>query len=324
MFNSLNNKEFGQFLKTLRLKLSLTQAAVRDLTGINTDTIRRIEIGQVIPRYETLALLSQVYKIDLVKKFSEHRSEITLVNIYSELDKCLHNYDVDGIRHVQNSLDENVLKSKTANKLINPIEVKQLKMYVDVLLLHFSSEMIDYNEAINKLQSALRLSIGSFSIKNFENLKYNPFELRILILYALMWSRNEHYDISNKILYFILDWISFIFPDEQIANHCLIKTHFNISYNYHMMYKYKNSLEHADLGIQTGLRLQLYAELYALYYRKFTAEYNLGIPTHLESLRKCMFFIDIIGNNYLLATYAEVTKAKYNIDIYHEFPYILT
>ena len=45
--------------------LKLTQHDVSNLTGVSVETLRRIENGRVIPKHETLDLLSPILKEDL-------------------------------------------------------------------------------------------------------------------------------------------------------------------------------------------------------------------------------------------------------------------
>lgn len=66
---------FGKELRDIRIKLGLTQNDVSGLTGINTETLRRIEGGRVMPKFETLSNLSSVYKVDLNKLFLKYRLE---------------------------------------------------------------------------------------------------------------------------------------------------------------------------------------------------------------------------------------------------------
>ena len=60
MFAVYKLDQFGEKLRSIREKSNLTQKEVRDYTGISDESIRRIEKGRVIPKYETLEILSQL------------------------------------------------------------------------------------------------------------------------------------------------------------------------------------------------------------------------------------------------------------------------
>lgn len=322
MFNNLYNEQFSLYLKDLRKKTRIPQSEITARTGLNPDTIRRIESGSVIPRYETLALLSDVYKIDLIRKFTEYRQELNMINIYSEIDRCLLNYDLSSLYDLDRKIKSEEFKNSIKSMLINPDEVLQLQNYIEVLILHFSECDVSYHDTIEKLADTLRMTITEFNITCYRKCKYNAFEIRILLLYALMWCKQDSYKISNEILTFILEWIEFIFENDVIKIKYLIKVHFNLSQNYHMMYKYSDSLRHADIGIKLGTEHKDFSELHALYYRKFTSEYNLMNASYLVSLRKCFFLLEITENKNLLTTYAKITQEKYGIDIYELFSYL--
>ncbi|KKC28553.1 helix-turn-helix protein [Caldanaerobacter subterraneus subsp. pacificus DSM 12653] len=56
---------FGEELKNIRKSLGLSQGDVSKHGFINRDTLRKIENGKVLPKQETLELLSHLYKKDL-------------------------------------------------------------------------------------------------------------------------------------------------------------------------------------------------------------------------------------------------------------------
>src|SRR5690554_5656475 len=64
---------FGEKMKEIRINLNLTQKRISELTGIDSVTIRRIENGKVIPKLDTLELLSPIYKRDLINLLLKYR-----------------------------------------------------------------------------------------------------------------------------------------------------------------------------------------------------------------------------------------------------------
>lgn len=314
MFSSIDITHFGSFLKSLRLKNKITQKYITDTTGINEDTIRRIESGAVIPKYETLAILSTVYKIDLVRKFTEIKGEQTLTSMYSKIDNALLSNGKTELIDISCKLNDQRIYDKITSTLINKYEIKQFEIYLDVLIEHFENPNSNLPLSIEKLQIALLITNPNFSSNCIDKFIYNTFEIRILILYAILWSKNQHYKLSNQILTYILEQLSFVFVDATTHLKYLIKLHFNISYNYHMMDLHNESLEHSIQGLNIGLENQLYCDLHTLYYRKFTAEYYLKKPEHLISLKKCIMHMELFDNNNLLDEYIKITKKIYNID----------
>ena len=62
-------EDFGEEIKNIRRSLKMTQRSVRERVGISENTLMKIEKGLVIPKYETLELLSLAFKLDLTAIF---------------------------------------------------------------------------------------------------------------------------------------------------------------------------------------------------------------------------------------------------------------
>ncbi|WIV11843.1 helix-turn-helix domain-containing protein [Proteiniborus sp. MB09-C3] len=66
---------FGKKLCKLRQALGFAQDEIARLSSINIQTLRRIENGKVIPKQETLELLSPIYKKDLNNLLLKYRMD---------------------------------------------------------------------------------------------------------------------------------------------------------------------------------------------------------------------------------------------------------
>ena len=86
MFVTYNLEYFGKELKKIRTRLGFSQAYVQEIVGVSIDTIRKIESGRVVPRYDTLELLSVAYKEDLLDLLKNSRSNKFLMEYHDELD----------------------------------------------------------------------------------------------------------------------------------------------------------------------------------------------------------------------------------------------
>ncbi len=65
-------KLFGEKIRDLRRNFKYTQKNIYDITGIHTDTIRRIEKGESIPSFDTFEKLSCLYSIDLYELLKKY------------------------------------------------------------------------------------------------------------------------------------------------------------------------------------------------------------------------------------------------------------
>ena len=85
-------------------KLSLTQKQVVDLALIDERTLRRMEQGKVIPKLETLEVLSVIYNTDLVSVIIESR-----ISDYSKLVQTQRNIDLKLLNEDMSNFENELL-----------------------------------------------------------------------------------------------------------------------------------------------------------------------------------------------------------------------
>ena len=313
MFISYNLVEFGDKLKSLRKELGLSQTDIQDNAGVSVDALRRIEKGEVIPRYETLELLSSIYKQDLLELLKSSRNNKLLTEYYDELDHLLAFYDDNKMK----LLEEDIRKSFTGNErstIVNPNEVIQLLLFIRGTTLHHSRISSDHKDAQNLLMDALKLTIPNFNINSFKTYNYSYIELRILLFLSILIAQGNGVKISNEILYFILDKLQNNSTSKYL-NFLVIKIYSNLAYNYHLQDNHKKVIEISNEGITYSLNNETTHRLYLLYYRKGIAEYFLKDPNYLEALYSALTTLKITNQHDLLEVYLEVMKEKYDINI---------
>ena len=104
MFNSYDLSNFGNTLKQIRENLGYSRLQVSDNSGVHIDTIRKIEQGLTIPKYETLEILSPLYKTDLLNLLCKQRYNKSLYQFYKQIDSALINDDVKTFQKVQEEI----------------------------------------------------------------------------------------------------------------------------------------------------------------------------------------------------------------------------
>lgn len=62
-------KQFGNRLKQLRRRRSITQEQLADLADLSVESISNIERGVFAPKFENLEKLAQVLKVDVKTLF---------------------------------------------------------------------------------------------------------------------------------------------------------------------------------------------------------------------------------------------------------------
>jgi transcriptional regulator with XRE-family HTH domain len=313
MFISYNLVQFGEKLKNARKELGLSQIDIQNSAGVSVDALRRIEKGEVIPRYETLELLSALYKQDLLELLKSSRNNKLLTEYFDELDGLITSYDDKKMK----ILEDDIRKSFTIDNrssIVNPNEVIQVLLYIRGANLYYSRISSDHIDAKNILLDALRLTIPNFKINEFRTYNYSYIELRILLFLSILIAQNNEVILSNEILYFILNRLQNSSTSKYLT-HLIIKIYANLSYNYHLLDNHAKVIEICDEGISYCLHQETTHVLFLLFYRKGIAEYLLKQETYITTLHSSFFLLTITNTQSLLDVYLEATKQMYNIDI---------
>lgn len=313
MFISYNLVEFGEKLKDLRKNLGLSQLEIQRKAGVSADTLRRIEKGEVIPRYETMEILSSIYREDLLTLLKNARIDKLLYEYHDKLDELITFYDEEKMMALEEEIRKN-FSSDFHESVINPDEVLQFLELIQGTSLYHSRFREDHEEAKKVLLKSLRRTWPDFTLRKYKNYKYSYIELRILLLLSILMAEKDAISLSTDILFFIRNRLENN-ATSTYHHHLIIKIYTNLCYNYHLEDNHEKVIEIADQGITYCLSLETTHGLNSLYYRKAIAEYQLGIPTYEASLQKAFFILNLTNNHSLLEVYQEVTKAQYGIDL---------
>lgn len=313
MFISYNLVQFGGKLKNARKELGLSQIDIQNSAGVSVDALRRIEKGEVIPRYETLELLSALYKQDLLELLKSSRNNKLLTEYFDELDGLITTYDDKKMK----ILEDDIRKSFTnddRSSIVNPNEVLQVLLLIRGSNLYYSRISSEHIDAKNILLDALRLTIPGFKTNEFRTYNYSYIELRILLFLSILVAQNDEVELSNEILNFILNRLQSSSTSKYLT-HLIIKIYANLSYNYHLLDNHTKVIEICDEGISYCLHQETTHVLFLLFYRKGIAEYLLKQETYVTTLHSSFFLLKITNNQNLLDVYLEATKQMYKIDI---------
>ena len=314
MFSSYNFKEFGNYLRTIRKMSNMTQLEVSKLTGIHIDSIRRIENASVIPKYETLEILSAAYKTDLMTVMSKFKTDKTINDLVSILDNVLVTYDKDKTDKINQISD--LIHNYTTQGLINISEHKQLISFITASAYYHSKEKNEIKNHIINLSKTLVLSVPNFNIDNYSLNNYQSFELSILLLIGILYKNDSELIKSNEILDFCLKQLLIKENTDNLSSQNLIvKVYYNISYNYYKMQDDLNALHYADLGICYSIEKSSFYCLALLYARKATAQLYLGIEGYLRNYKKAISLLYILDENEHAKQMRIITKEIHNINL---------
>jgi transcriptional regulator with XRE-family HTH domain len=313
LFSSYNLEPFGIELKRLRELNGLTQTDVQALCGINPDTLRRIENGYTIPKYETLEILSELYKVDLLDLLRTYRSNEKLYNYYDRLDSLICNYDIKILQDL--SVDFDAFLEDGKADLITPYTYEQFKLMIEGIGKYNNAKEEIKLESLNTFIKALKLSIHDFELENYSQFNYNIIEKRILILIALGLAVHKNFELSNNYLSMVITNMDLKSRVEYNVSLLIIKVYFQLSYNSHSLNENKKALEYSNRGIEYSIQNNLMFGLYLLYYRKAVAEYLLDDENHVDSFSKSIAILEIQTKLELATIYKDITREMYGIII---------
>lgn len=266
--------KFGLTIKGIRTQLGMTQNDVFEKIGINTETLRRMENGKVIPKFETLDLLTEVYKIDVCTIFLRHR--IDDYNSYNEI-KNLIEFKLLDLNSIDLSPELKRLDSLIANTEDNVYKniFKQLKFMCLGIIENINSNS---DTAYDYFIKSLNTTNKNLTINNYQEFYYSDFELRILMQIAIVLKRNKEFDKSIEILNFAYTNIR---EDITLKNKILL----SLASTHEELKQYNKALEYLNIIINNSLDPKTTTFLFSVYFLKGLCEYNLKIDNYKNSIR---------------------------------------
>jgi len=185
MFYTFDLVNFGILLRNIRRKSGLSQLNVKTQTGINEDTLRKLENGSVIPKYETIETLSSIYKCDLLKLLQSFRVDEHLYKYYKKMDRIISNNEFFLIDELASEFKENMKNQQVPSLLISNVELKQFEMFLYAITEYSLNDICNYKRSELILLDTLKMSINAFQIDTFEEL--NIIFSRLDYFYYMDW-----------------------------------------------------------------------------------------------------------------------------------------
>lgn len=309
MFRSLKLSQFGQHIKQIRQSAGLSQAIVADQAGLSRDTIRRIEKGEVVVRFDTLVLLSEIYKRDLLEDLRFFSDSTVLFTYYHRLDELIVSNDIETLSQLRQDFDQFTQQFETDYPIIINIK-KQFDRFLDAISALISQQ---YETSIDILVEAIRYTNPLFDLDDLTSFQYTLFEQRLLIVLAQAVSRIGAYQQSNKILHVLYKRLSKVSGVSLNEKQLLIKILINLADNYHRLENDKQVVKVAQNGINYCNEHFLIYGLHFFLYRLGIAKFHLKKPDYLLPIKQAITTLRIQQMNEMADYYVDITKQQYNI-----------
>ena len=273
-YMNFNLIPFGEVLQKTRDDLGFTLDQVSKLSGLNSETIRRIENGKVIPKFETLEFLSPIYKKDLTSMFLEYRLD-DYSYFYEIKNRLERKFDGNELDTLYIELEELNTYIKCVNNTYYKNLIKQLILLTNAII---SYKNHNNPKALHELTRAIKITTSDFSLENYNSLIYSSTEIRILMNMAFVLNRLGYKDKYQKIMEFCIDSIE---PNDLLYP----KLCHNLAGVYRRNKEFKKALEFSNKGIEACQIIGVFSGLSILYYGKGIAEYNLNKDEYIDSLK---------------------------------------
>ncbi len=314
MIASLDFKEFGKEVARIRKEARYSQKRVNQLTGISEDTVRRIEKGLVIPKYETIELLSGLYKVNLVKLLNDYRKDSRMTFLSRHFDQVLI-LPPQQRKEALKQLNREAIAYDTKAP-VNPSEVELIRILFDATARVCARTDIDYEVLIRELERAMAQTVPGFCWSEFASFRYSELEMRILLLAGLIHHRMDDHQKAIPLLEFCLEYLNFTLEEDSLASlQMKIKLCYNLSYACYKTKSDEKSLEYAELGLNLCKNHKVHYVMDLLLARKGVAQYYLKRPGYEDTFRQAIHLLKATQDEELLDYLIQSTKEAHGIDL---------
>lgn len=300
-----NLELFGKNLKELREVLKLSQKYIAEQTNIDDKTIRRIENGKVLPKLDTLEILSPIYKEDLISLILQYRLDdySAFYEIKNKIELKLDNGEQESLHSEFKGL--NILLSSTENIYYKNL-INQLLLFTEAAIIYKDNDNNDI--ALSKLLKSIKITITSFSLDNYTSFVYSSMETRILMNISFVLNRLNKKEKYLEIMEFSINSVDT--SDELYPKLC-----HNLASAYIRNEEYQKALDYSNMGIEACQKNRSFSGLNILYYGKGFAQYQLGIAEYLKSLNLSISLCKAYGQNTLKETIIDNCKEILGINL---------
>lgn len=309
MFVSYDSITFGLRIRDIRKSLRLSQQEVSEKAGINCDTLRRIEHGSVIPKFETLEVLSHFYKTNLLQILDTCKASNILMTLYDDLDYVIIKGDLETLNtlHLQMTTF-----SENENQRVEPMEVQQFTAFLEALRLSYQDTQAGKTEAISRLYRLIFVNHLNFSLDNLTSKYFTHFEYKVLLVLAVTLAETKSLIESSTLLWFLRDYMPVSRYSRQTEKQMHLKILINLAYNMHLQDHHLRARALSDEGIQFCHEHDMLYGLYFLYYRKAIANYHLE-KDYMKYFQLAFQTLAIQGLDDLAEHYKQTLVETYNI-----------
>ena len=305
----INLISFGKAIRKLREGLHLTQKDVSESSGINTETLRRIEHGRVIPRFESLDYLSVTYKKDLINLFLQYQID-EYAYFYYLKNKLEIKFDKNEFYTLDKEVEKLKLLLDSTNNLFHENIIRQLILLTEAVISYKDNK--DYNMALDNLEKAMKITIGDFNSADYKSFTYSSMEVRILMNIAFVLNRLNYKEKYLEIIEFCLHHVD---TDDKLYS----KLSYNLAGAHYRNKNFHRALIYSNIGIESCQKTSDFNGLNLLYYIKGLSEYKLNKENYIKSLNTSIALSTSFGQNIITNTIIDNCENYLKIKLFQDF-----
>ncbi|MBM7540416.1 helix-turn-helix domain-containing protein [Amphibacillus cookii] len=246
-------KLFSKIIQHIRQQLNYSQAIVSEHTGVSPGTLRGLENGKVMPKLDTLKLLSNLYKCNLIETYASCLIENyeALLETYNRIEAkiALQKFD-----QLDNEIYQLELLQQQSSSNYFTTQIEQRIVFLTAVI---NKEVKRQpRRALNKLVKAIKWTTPEFSSIAYRDLYYSDLEKRLLMTIGLL-------DAFNEKKWYISDLLYFIYKTTTSPSILHIKACYHLALDHLKFNRYQDALQYITEGKEQA-RLQ--NELYSLSY----------------------------------------------------------
>lgn len=276
-----NYKNIGSEIKRIRKSKNMSQRKLAELSGINIESVRRIENNYNNPRLDSfidiLNVLGIEFEIVLMKDKGSSWEEAS--NIIRKIDYDLENANFHGI-------EEKIKELIAFRKKLSELYYTKLNQHIYYYKGVYEKEVTkDYDKFKEYLLLALNLK--DENIVENSSRSPNVIESRILINLSEYYINIGKIEECKEILDYLIDKLEKYDPN-------YINLMYNLARYYYMCKDYNSSIKVCDKSLALSSANNDFKRIILFYYLKGLSMYQLKDPNYEKELNKSLDLCNLL------------------------------
>lgn len=277
---------FGKHIEEMRVKIGLSRKDVSNATGISLETIRRVEIGIPEVKLSTLEILSNYYKVNLVKEVSQFCDMYFLsIDQMIDMSNALTELDFNRINDCFNRISK---KQNAQNNVKTPLDLINRTDSIKSALYKLSATDAKDTETIIIELERILLECSMYSKKMLSDLSISDFEYYISSILAIYYRRGGKVTESISLCLLVIEKLLSKNDNSYFGNRFLSVFYFNLLNAYHILDQHSEIIKVVDCIFKNENLMLTRTQISGVLYRKSIAQYYLNDEKYYDTITSAL------------------------------------